>query len=105
MDDIIVCNALENASDYDLDNFKEIMNSWINQDGLVEYPRTDKERLEKTCLWCVYSRLFSINGLTWGQASGKDDSDSKTVKTNHVPNSSSNILLNLINDLGQVWNY
>lgn len=105
IDDIIVCNALENASDFDLDNFKELMELWINQEGKIEYPKTEKEKLEKTCLWCVYSRLFSIHGFTWAILGGKDDPESKTVKTNYIVESSAKMLLNLINELGSTWNY
>ncbi len=105
IEDIIVCNALENASDYDLDNFKELMELWINQEGIIEYPKEEKDKFEKTCLWCVYSRLFSIHGYTWAILAGEDDPESKTVKTNYIVDNSAKTLLNLISELGQIWNY
>ncbi len=105
IDDIIVCNALENASDFDLDNFKELMEHWINQEGYIEYPKEEKEKFEKTCLWCIYSRLFNIHGFTWAILGGEDDPESKTVRTNYVVESSAKMLLNLVNELGMTWNY
>ena len=105
IDDIIVCNALENASDFDLENFKEIMELWINQEGKIEYPKEEKEKLEKTCLWCVYSRLFSIHRFPWAIIGSEDDPNSKTVKTNYIIDSSAKLLQNLINELGLTWNY
>lgn len=104
-DDVIVCNALENACDDDLEDFKEIMELYIKADGAIEYPRQEKERIEKTCSWCLFSRLFTLNGFTYGMLGGQDDPEHETIKRTYVPSSAAYLLLELINEIRQIWDY
>lgn len=64
-DELIVCKAIENATDYDLMRFKTIMESFIVESGnrtkVVIPARTDERKeIMATCDWCVYNRLFTV---------------------------------------------
>ncbi len=81
------------------------MISWIDEDGEIEYPREEKERIEKTCQWCIYNRLFDINGYTNAMLGGEDDIEDQMIKRTYKPNSAARALLDLIYQLGRVWDY
>ena len=106
-DDIIVCHALENASDHDLDIFYEIMTNCLTKDKKVEYHKRDIQKYEKTCLWCIYNRLFRQGGYTIGELSGDYSSvaDDEVINTCQYADSSAELLMNLIYDLRQIWTY
>lgn len=59
-DDLIICKALDNATDIDLSYFYKLIqsNKTKNRDKL-----TDEEIL--TCEWCVYNRIFKEHVMEW----------------------------------------
>lgn len=71
-EDLIVCRALENATDYDLENFYEIMKNHVETiiDGTIKivFNSQDSDNIydyNMTCKWAVYNRLFSERVLEW----------------------------------------
>lgn len=63
-EEIIVCNALKNATDYDLEKFEEIMDNHVSLDNKLER-RIDNNEYIYTCDWCVANRLFISNFYTY----------------------------------------
>ncbi len=62
-EELIVCKALENATDYDLKNFKEIMENYLKPTSngrRIVFPKdfADIAAFTTTCDWCVYNRIF-----------------------------------------------
>lgn len=68
-DEIIVCNALKNATDYDLEKFEEIMDNHISLDNNLKR-RIDNNEYTYTCDWCVANRLFVSNFETYMEVEG-----------------------------------
>lgn len=105
-EEMIVCRALENATDYDLIHFKEIMDRYLKptEDGMrVVFPKDFESRTAytTTCEWCVYNRLFVSKILSW------DGLETETVgiKTPYYEAKPAAVLLQYINDARQTWNY
>lgn len=105
-DEMIVCKALENATDYDLENFKVIMDKYfieISTKKRVSFPKElgDTTSLTSTCDWCVYNRLFVY------KMPGSDEmkEGSLDLTSYYYETNSANVLLNYINDAMTIWNY
>lgn len=103
-DELIICKAIENANDYDLDIFKDIMSNsvldnkggkpiWLPKDKQIEY--------DLTCQWCVYNRLF------WLAESGIIIAGTpmpiNTVETNYHTLPPAFKLMKYIDELGTTW--
>ena len=106
-DDIIVCRALENASDYDLDIYKELMTHCVTKEKEIAYRKQDKKRYDITCVWCANNRLFTKNGYIHAELSGNYDDipDEMIINTHYHIESAAVLLYELIKELEQVWNY
>lgn len=105
-EELIVCKALENATDYDLKNFKEIMENYVKptpNGRRIVFPKgfADIAAFTTTCDWCVYSRIFVSRTGEWdGMEDGVLD-----ISTYYYEANPAAVLLNYINAAGQTWNY
>lgn len=105
-EELIVCKALENATDYDLKNFKEIMENYLkptNSGNRIVFPN-DFEALSAfttTCDWCVYNRIFVSRKAEWGEM----EDGVLDVSTYYYEANPASVLLNYINAARQTWNY
>ncbi len=106
-DDIILCHALENASDYDLDIFIEIMTSCVAEDKIIKYKKQDKKKYDQTCTWCLYNRLFIKREYIYAELAGKYDDipDDIDISTGYHVESAAELLCKMIDDLKQIWHY
>ena len=110
-DDMIVYKALENASDYDLDNFKDIMENCVRPDDdgkkRIVYGTEQERECELTCQWCVSTRLFKNIGLSWGTAAGGVASgpDDSIIQSDYYVTNPAELLMDLICELGTRWDY
>ena len=101
--ELIVCKALENATDYDLKNFKEIMDGYIQStsDGDRIVFAQDFEKADTyttTCDWGVYNRLFCTRmGIV------KDETIE--LGTCYYTTKSAELLLKNIKEIQQIWGY
>ena len=110
-EELIVCNALINATDFDLENFVILMNQCISQekDGARRIVFNKKKKdiinmegeLNTTCCWCTYNRLFSFNPLEWGGIEGSD----MIIDTDYHVNGAADVLLKWIDEVKQIWEY
>lgn len=105
-EEMIVCRALENATDYDLMHFKEIMDRYLKpeEDEMrVVFPN-DFEALAEyitTCDWCVYNRLFVSRILEWDNVM----EETLGIKTHYYVAKPAAVLLQYINAARQTWHY
>ena len=106
-EELIVCKAFENATDYDLKNFKEIMDNYLKPTltgkRRVVFPNdfADISAFNTTCNWCVYNRIFVSHIAEWGEME-EGELDMTTYYYEATPAS---VLLNYINNARQIWNY
>ena len=97
---------MENATDYDLMHFKEIMDRYLKpaDDGMrVVFPK-DFDSLAAyttTCDWCVYNRIFVSKVLGWG----KIETQTVGIETPYYEAKPAAVLLQYINAARQTWNY
>ena len=105
-EELIVCKAIESATDYDLDNFKEIMDNYmksINGERKIVFPngfpKTDE--LISTCDWCVYNRIFISKTL---EVESFDDVV-LDMGTHYYESPPARVLLDYINDTKRIWYY
>ena len=107
-DDIIVCRALENANDYDLNNFRTIMHDCIvltkDNKRIIEYDFNDVSmnyEYNMTCSWAIYNRLF-----TQSLPDLKVSESTMIHSPSHIyVEHPADTLYELITALGKVWNY
>lgn len=102
-DELIVCKALENATDYDLKNFKEIMDKYTRKasnGNVIEFPKGSSKFLEfkTTCDWGVYNRIFVTR--LGGVANETIDLDLHYYVTEVA-----SLLLKYINDVQNIMSY
>lgn len=105
-DELIVCKAIERATDYDLKNFKEIMENYlkpISNGRRIVFPKDFLEisTFTTTCDWCVYNRLFVSRMAEWEEM-GEGTLD---ISTYYYEANPASVLLSYINDANQIWNY
>lgn len=110
-DELIVCRALEGATDFDLENFRTVMEEYLRP-GLseaekvskcqVSFPKDfDREtELNTTCDWCVYSRLFTSHALEWQRMA-----DTLNLDENYYVTNAAVVLLDYIHKARQTWDY
>ena len=105
-EEMIMCKALENATDYDLRNFKEIADNYLvrkTNGRRVELPDgfAKMDAYKSTCDWCVYNRIFVSK-----MADREDMPDQELDLTLHYyEEKPAVVLLDNINDARQVWDY
>ena len=106
-DDIIVCNALENASDYDLEVLKLIMETCEKDDEQRIYlKKGDLHKYQNTLSWCLYTRLFHEGTPTYGSLGGfASQTEEEVVKSDYIVGSAADLLLSLMNELKQILKY
>ena len=106
-DELIVCKALENATDYDLKNFKEIMDNYLiskpNGRERIVFPKgfSDIDIFTTTCDWCVYNRIFVSQMAHWEEM----DEGTADVNTYYYTARPASVLLNYIDNCNQTWYY
>ena len=105
-EELIVCKALENATDYDLKNFKEIMENYLRQTSngrRIVFPNgfADVAAYTTTCDWCVYNRIFVSRMAEWGEM----EEGVLDISTYYYEANPASVLLYYINSARQTWNY
>ena len=105
-EELIVCKALENATDYDLKNFKEIMENYIKQTSngrRIVFPKdfSDIAAFTTTCDWCVYNRIFVSRMAEWGEI----EEGILDMSTYYYVANPASVLLDNIYAARQTWNY
>lgn len=105
-EELIVCKALENATDYDLKNFKEIMENYLKPTSngrRIVFPKdfADIAAFTTTCDWCVYNRIFASRTAEWGEM----EEGILDMSTYYYEANPASVLLDNINAARQTWNY
>ena len=104
-EEMIVCKALENATDYDLKNFREIMDKYIkvtSDGGKVIFPNgfSAIDSFITTCDWCVYNRIFIKELMELGEFE-----ETLEIDTHYYTAKPAGVLLDYINAARQTWDY
>ena len=100
-DELIACKALESATDYDLGNFKEIMEKYLEAESssvFIQFPPKlpSEAEYQTTCDWCVYNRIFTYKAF--------DASDGVLDMTSrYTVAKPAYVLLQYVTDASQVW--
>lgn len=105
-DEMIVCKALENATDYDLKNFKEIMKKYlkpVSEGKRIVFPEgfADLAEYKITCDWCVYNRIFISQMASFDEIV----EGNLILDTCYYAATPATVLLKYINDAHQIWSY
>lgn len=105
-DELIVCKALENATDRDLLNFKEIMEKYLKQaanGNKIVFPKefTHLDEFITTCDWGVYNRIFISRMGEWGEM----EEGSFDLTTYYYVAKPATVLMKYIKDARQTWDY
>ena len=105
-DEMIVTKALENATDYDLKNFKEIMEKYLkpltNANKIVFPNDFDKiNEFKITCDWCVYNRIFILRMAELEEM----EEGNLDINSYYYESKPASLLLKYINNANQIWNY
>lgn len=105
-EELIICKALENATDYDLKNFKDIMENYLKpttSGNRIVFPNdfADIAAFTNTCDWCVYNRIFVSRMAEWGEM----EEDVLDMSTYYYEGKPASVLLNYIYAARQTWNY
>ena len=105
-EELIVCKALENATDYYLKNFKEIMENYLKPTSngrRIVFPKdfADIAAFTTTCDWCVYNRIFVSRTAEWGEM----EEGILDMSTYYYEANPASVLLDNINAARQTWNY
>ena len=105
-EELIVCKALENATDYNLKNFKEIMENYLKPTSngrRIVFPKdfADIAAFTTTCDWCVYNRIFVSRTAEWGEM----EEGILDMSTYYYEANPASVLLDNINAARQTWNY
>lgn len=105
-DEMIVCKALENATDHDLKNFRVIMENYLKPTAKgkrIVFPSVfeDITAYTTTCNWCVYNRLFVSRMAEWEEM----EEGNLDLSTYYYEASPASVLLNYINDASRIWDY
>ncbi|MBE5860015.1 MAG: hypothetical protein E7301_07815 [Butyrivibrio sp.] len=110
-DEVIVCNALVNANDYDLKNFVVIMKECVIDNNIANKiffdTRNEKimnmrDVLEDTCSWCAYNRLYKFKPEEYADYVVKG---ALFIDTHYYVRNPANILLEWIEEVQQIWEY
>ena len=102
--DLIIGRALDVATDFDLRQFREIMQKYV-PDGSKEEQEIQilKEEMnasvKSTCEWCVYHRIFTKDILKWNENEAIEFND------DYSTTSVSFALMNYMKRINQVFCY
>ncbi|WP_368144117.1 hypothetical protein [Collinsella aerofaciens] len=104
--EVFDAKALENATDYDLKNFKEIMENYLKPTSngrRIVFPKdfADIAAFTTTCDWCVYNRIFVSRTAEWGEM----EEGILDMSTYYYEANPASVLLDNINAARQTWNY
>lgn len=105
-DELIACKAIESATDFDLDNFKIIMEKYSKQTSkgkriVFQESCSDISSYTTTCDWCVYNRLFVPQVAEW-----EDISEGLlNLGTHYYEGTPAPVLLSFLNDANGIWDY
>lgn len=110
-DELIVCRALEGATDFDLENFKVVMEKFLKPslsesenvgDCQVSFPKDfDREtEYNTTCDWCVYNRLFTSHEPVW-----QGVEDTVFLDENYYATNAAVVLMEYIHKARPIWDY
>lgn len=105
-DELIVCRALENATDYDLNNFIIIMEKYLKETKngrRICFPKElyNYDDFTVTCDWCVYNRVFVSHMPEWGEM----DEGILELDTCYYVSKPAEVLLKYLYDARRVWDY
>ena len=105
-EEMIVCRALENATDYDLIHFKEIMDRHLKptkNEMRVVFPKDcdSMDAYRTTCDWCVYNRIFVSQIPIWDEL----ETQTAGIETTYYAAKPAAVLLQYINAARQTWHY
>lgn len=105
-DELIVCKALENATEFDLNNFKEIMEKYlkpISDGNRIVLPEElgKSNKFTLTCEWAVYNRLFTSHPTEWGDI----EEEYEGLNTQYHESKPASVLMEYIKAASQIWNY
>ena len=105
-DELIICKALENATDFDLNNFKTIMSEYLKETPSgrrIAFPKDFSQvvAFTSTCDWCVYNRIFVSRMAEWNEM----DDGVLDMTTHYYEASPAAVLLDYINAARQTWCY
>lgn len=105
-DELIVCKALENATEFDLKNFKEIMENYlkpISDGNRIVLPEELGESNEfiLTCEWAVYNRLFTSRPTDGGNI----EDEYEGLNTQYYESKPAFVLMKYIKEASPIWNY
>lgn len=105
-DELIVCKAIESATDFDLKNFKEIMENYLRQTTTgrkIVFPKDfiDIDTFITTCDWCVYNRIFVSRTAELEETEG----GTLDISTHYYEANPASVLLNYLVAAKQTWYY
>lgn len=105
-DELIMCKAIESATDYDLNNFKIIMENYLKPTAngrRIVFPKdfADIDTFTTTCNWCVYNRIFVSRTAYWEEM----EEGALDLNTYYYEANPASVLLNYINSANQIWHY
>lgn len=105
-DELIICKALENATEYDLHNFRILMEKYLKSDSngnRIVFPKDfpNLNEFTVTCDWGVYNRLFLLRSFQWEEM--RDTT--LEIYTNYYEAKPASVLMNYIKKATPIWNY
>ena len=105
-DELLICKSLENATESDLKNFKEIMEKYlkpVSNGNKIVFPEelNDPERFITTCDWAVYNRIFTARMTEWGDI----EDEYESLNTYYYVAEPALVLMKYIRAACQIWNY
>ncbi len=105
-DELLICKSLENATESDLKNFKEIMEKYlkpVSNGNKIVFPEelNDPERFITTCDWAVYNRIFTARMTEWGDI----EDEYEGLNTYYYVAEPALVLMKYIRAACQIWNY
>ncbi len=99
--DAIASKALENATDWDLKRFIEIMKLYVDDKKNISIPtELMAEKYESTCNWGLYNRLFIAK---YGEYD--EETEGLTLDSTYKAASPAYCLLAQLNEIKQVFDY
>lgn len=106
-DELIVCKALENATEFDLVNFKEIMEKHTKPERnagkkavLLSEQTPNYSEMIATCDWCVYNRLFVSEVGEYGR-----EEETLDLTPNYYVRYPAAVLMEYVEKASREWDY
>lgn len=109
-EELILCKALENATDYDIRNFKAIMEKCIvtNELGfrVVKCRMEEVKKYEYTCQWAAYNRIFKLETTDFGELNSEvGEYETLIMDTGYQVTQIADLLMEKIREIQQIFNY